>query len=169
MPGFCPPTGLGCSPGHSFWAGRAGPLTPIYHRDWTPRRQHRQQPLLWACKEKFTPWAWRCTDARPVFLVSSWPLHLSCSMQRKKKKARECGCLCFTSGGRGTTAHWDRSGFLKEEFVVKYKWKKKCVESLCATWNVFTCYTRNCIQCWQLCWQNNNISEILYSGVLTRS
>lgn len=43
----------------SFHEGRPGPLTPIYHCDGPPRRQHRQHTLLRACKQKFTPWSYR--------------------------------------------------------------------------------------------------------------
>lgn len=78
----------------SFHEGRPGSVTLIYHRDGPPRRQHRQHSLLWACKEKFTPWSYR--NARMparFFRFPRGPSHSSYSEQRRKKN-RQCRCLC---------------------------------------------------------------------------
>lgn len=85
----------------SFHEGRPSPLTPIYHGDGPPRRQHRQHSLLWACKEKFTPWSYR--NARMparFFRFPCGPSHSSYSEQKQEKK-RQCRCLCSEPDDRG--------------------------------------------------------------------
>lgn len=71
----------------SFHEGRPSPLTPIYHRDGPPRRQNRQHSLLWACKEKFTPWSYRNARVHARFFrFPCGPSHSSYSEQKQEKK-----------------------------------------------------------------------------------
>lgn len=40
-------------------------------------------------------------------------IHLAACKERKR---RECGCLCFTPGGRGSTVHWGLSCYWRKVF-----------------------------------------------------
>lgn len=93
--------GLGYSSGRSFREGRPGPMTPIYHRDGPPRRQHRQESLLWAWKGKGSLCGHR--DARMLarfFRFSRVPLIRLAARKGTKKKRMRLFMLCARWPGK---------------------------------------------------------------------
>ncbi len=77
--------GLGFSPSPSFQASRLGPLTPPYITV-TGRRADSTDSSHYYRPARRSAWPQKCTDTRPVFQVSSWPSHASCSMLGKEKE-----------------------------------------------------------------------------------
>lgn len=108
MPGFCPPE-------YRAWL-LTGPLIPSRPSRPTdphisPRRAAAQTAptatIIMALLGKVHTVVMEMHGCPPGFsgFLVALPFILQ-HAKKKERKGRECGCLCFASGGRGNAAHW---------------------------------------------------------------
>lgn len=129
-------TGLGYSSGRSFREGRPGPLTPIYHRDGPPRRQHHSSHCYGPAR-KSSHRGHR--DARILARFFRFPrgplIHLTACKEKKKKRMR-LFMLCARWLGKHRALR--SILLLKEGVFFSLSVKDKNRLKVCGTQSIFT-------------------------------